>query len=86
MNIPLDIWIEVSYHLSPYRLSLTTTMHHIYDESWFKRKLLWFNPDATLYISWRITYKRSFYQEAFRLLSINYGLSKELQYQNKFIY
>ena len=82
----MDMWSEISYHLPPYRLSISTALHNIYDELWFKQKLLSFNPDANLYISWKMTYQRSFYREAFRLLSINYGVPKKLQDQNKFVY
>ena len=84
MNI-LDIWREVSYYLPPYRLSISIKFNCIYDELWFKHKLLSFNPDANLYISWKLTYKRSFYVEAFRLLRLNYGVPKKLQHHNKFI-
>lgn len=60
MNIPLEIWIQISYHLELYALLICNKFISIYDESWFKHKLLSLYPDCnTNNDSWKNLYSKS---------------------------
>lgn len=60
MDIPLDIWKLISYYLPPYTLSICNAFHNIYNEQWFKHKLLSEYPNCTKNNnSWKDLYKKS---------------------------
>ena len=56
----LDIMREISYNLLPYKLSLSIELNNIYDENWFKNKLLSKYPDCKKNKNlWKELYKKS---------------------------
>lgn len=62
-QFPLDILREVSLYLPHYFLSLSRESLMMYNESWFKDKVLFIHPKCkTTKFSWKDLYKRSLKQ------------------------
>lgn len=60
MNIPLEVWREISLYLPLNVLALSKILMDIYDESWFKDKILIKHENCKQYDNmWESLYKRS---------------------------
>jgi len=60
MDLPLDIWKLISLYLDFNQLALNNTLKIIYDEDWFKNKILMKYPNCKQYDhTWKDLYKRS---------------------------
>lgn len=59
MNIPLEIWKEVSLYFPYNFLTISTELTEIYDESWFEKKVKFRYPNCKQHNnSWEFLYKR----------------------------
>jgi hypothetical protein len=59
MDIPLEIWKEISLSLPYNFLAISTKLIKIYDESWFEKKIKIKYPNCKQYNKWEFLYKRS---------------------------
>lgn len=57
MNIPLEIWRDISLHLPYNFLALSKELIKIYDESWFEKKVKMKYPNCRQN-DWKFLYKR----------------------------
>lgn len=79
MNIPIELWKEISLFLPHNHLSLNKEFISLYDENWCHDKLLLQYPNCKQYDNWITTYKRSLKVGEFIL----YNKSEMIQYHNK---
>jgi hypothetical protein len=79
MNIPIELWKEISLLLPYNHLALNKKFIFLYGENWCHDKLLLQYPNCKQYNDWIATYKRSLKVGKFIL----YDKSEMIQYHNK---
>lgn len=75
--LPLDVWRIISHHLSPYILSLNSTLLQLYNDIWFQEHLIIKYPNKNLWC-------RSSYKDLYKQFSKMGSISLIMSFGDKY--